>query len=370
MRTTKAGAAGTRRALARRLARWGAGLMVAVMAVAAAPVLAADPPAPKEGSWTVRDFRFRSGEVLPEMRLHYTTLGDPGGIPVLVLHGTTGSGKGLLGKEFGDELFGPGQPLDASRYYVILPDSIGHGRSSKPSDGMRASFPRYDYDDMVEAQYRLVTEGLGVKHLRLVLGVSMGGMHTWIWGVRHPGFMDILVPMSSQPSPMASRNWMMRRLIVDSIRNDPEWNGGNYTTQPRSARFASVFFGIATNGGTLALQRQAPTREAADKLLDGRLAGKFEFDANDILYQWDSSRTYDPSPGLEKIEARLLAINSADDERNPPETGIMERELKRVKAGRLFLIPGSEQTRGHGTVSIARLWKQELVPLLEQAERR
>ncbi len=339
-------------------------------AVAVSPVLAADPPAPKDGTWTARDFRFRSGEVLPELRLRYTTLGDPSGIPVLILHGTTGSGRGLLNKEFGDELFGPGQPLDASRYYVILPDSIGHGGSAKPSDGMRARFPRYDYDDMVEAQYRLVTEGLGIRHLRLVLGVSMGGMHTWIWGTRHPDFMDILVPMSSQPTPMASRNWMMRRLIVDSIRNDPEWRGGDYTTQPRSAQFASVFFGIATNGGTLALQRQAPNREAADKLLDGRLNGRFDFDANDVLYQWDSSRTYDPSAGLEKIQARLLAINSADDERNPPETGLMDAALKRVKDGRLYLIPGSDQTRGHGTVSIAQLWKRELMVLLQQAERR
>lgn len=323
------------------------------------------PPA-TEGDWVARDFRFRSGEVLPEMKLHYTTLGDPKGIPVLVLHGTGGSGKGLLSAEFGEELFGPGQPLDASRYYVILPDAIGHGASAKPSDGMRARFPRYDYDDMVDAQYRLVTEGLAVKHLRLVLGVSMGGMHSWLWGTRYPAMMDALVPMSSQPSPMASRNWMMRRLITDSIRNDPAWQGGDYTTQPASARVASVFFGIGTNGGTLALQRQAPTREAADKLLDGRLAAPFKSDANDVLYQWESSRDYDPSPNLEKIEAALLAVNSADDERNPPETGIMERELRRVKQGRLYLIPASDQTRGHGTVSIARLWKAELVTLLEQ----
>ena len=349
-------------------------LALALVMATAWPLLptahAADLPAASEGEWLARDFRFRSGEVLPELRLHYTTLGDPKGIPVLVLHGTGGSGKGLLTAEFGGELFGPGQPLDASRYYVILPDAIGHGGSSKPSDGMRTRFPRYDYDDMVEAQYRLVTEGLGISHLRLVLGVSMGGMHTWIWGTSHPAMMDALVPMSSQPTPMASRNWMMRRLIVDSIRNDPAWQGGDYTKQPDSARFATVFFQIGTNGGTLALQRQAPTREAADKLLDARLANPFKADANDVLYQWESSGDYDPSAGLEKIEAALLAVNSADDERNPPETGIMERELKRVKQGRLYLIPGSDQTRGHGTVSIARLWKQELAALLEQTPRR
>ncbi|MET0506554.1 MAG: alpha/beta fold hydrolase [Burkholderiaceae bacterium] len=347
--------------------RWLAGLALALSATAA---LAAGLPAAKEGDWTARDFRFRSGDVLPELRLHYTTVGDPGGIPVLVLHGTGGSGKGLLSAEFGEELFGPGQPLDAARYYVILPDSIGHGASTKPSDGLRARFPRYNYDDMVEAQYRLVTEGMGIKHLRLVIGVSMGGMPTWSWGTRYPDFMDVLVPMSSQPTPMASRNWMLRRLITDTIRNDPEWNNGNYSTQPRSVQAATVFYGIATNGGTLALQRQAPTREAADKLLVARLSAPFRADANDLLYQWDSSRDYDPSPGLEKITAKLLAINSADDERNPPETGIMERELKRVKNGRLFLIPASDQTRGHGTVSVARLWKHELPPLLETASPR
>ena len=349
------------------------GLVVALVGgagITASQALAAELPAATEGEWIARDFRFRNGEVMPELKLRYTTLGDPAGIPVLVLHGTGGSGKGLLGKEFGGELFGPGQPLDAKRYYVILPDAIGHGGSAKPSDGLRARFPRYDYDDMVEAQYRLVTEGLGIRHLRLVLGVSMGGMHTWIWGTRHPAMMDALVPMSSQPTPMASRNWMTRRLIVDSIRNDPDWKGGDYTTQPRSAQFASVFFAIATNGGTLALQRQAPTREAADKLLDGRLAAPFKADANDVLYQWESSRDYDPSGGLEKIEARLLAINSADDERNPPETGLMEGALARVKHGKLYLIPGSDQTRGHSTVSIARLWKAELASLLDEVPAR
>jgi homoserine O-acetyltransferase len=286
------------------------------------------------------------------------------------LHGTTQSGSAMLSPTFAGELFGPGQPLDASRYFIILPDSIGHGKSAKPSDGLRAKFPLYNYDDMVVAQYRLVTEGLGVRHLRLVLGNSMGGMHSWIWGVKYPEFMDVLVPMASQPSEMSSRNWIMRRLITDSIRNDPEWNDGNYTMQPRSARVASVFYGIATAGGTLAYQKIAPTREAADKLLNDRLAAPFTADANDVLYMWDASRDYNPSPGLERIEAAVLAINSADDERNPPETGIMERELKRVKNAHFFLIPASEDTRGHLTTGVAKFWKQPVQELLQTAPRR
>lgn len=327
-------------------------------------------PAQKEGDWIARNFRFHTGEVMPALRLHYTTIGAPTGEPVLILHGTTGSGTRMLGPAFGGELFGPGQPLDASRYYIILPDAIGHGKSSKPSDGLRTKFPAYDYDDMVEAQYRLVTQGLGVRHLRLVLGNSMGGMQTWMWGEAHPGFMDGLVPMASQPTAMASRNWMMRRLIIDSIRNDPDWKNGNYTEEPRSAHFASVFYGIATAGGTLAWQKLAPTRAAADAVLDKRLAAPFRGDANDILYQWNSSRDYDASPGLERITAAVLAINSADDERNPPETGIMERALKRIRNARLFLIPASENTRGHLTTGRARFWKDQLAAWLKTVPRR
>ena len=331
---------------------------------------AADFPAPVEGSYSIKNFRFHTGEVFPELRMNYTTVGAVTGEPVLVLHGTTGSGTGMLSPAFGGELFGPGQPLDASRYYVILPDSIGTGKSSKPSDGMRAAFPKYNYDDTVVAQYRLVKEHLGVKHLRLIVGNSMGGMQTWIWGEKYPDFMDALVPMASQPTEMSSRNWMLRRLVIDSIRNDPEWNSGNYTKQPRSLQFASVFFGVATLGGNQALYKAAPTREKADQLLDQRLQGPFSGDANDHLYQWDSSRDYNPSPGLEQIKAALLAINSADDERNPPETGLMDREMKRVKNGRYFLIPGSEQTAGHGTTAQAKFWKSELASLLQTAPRR
>lgn len=331
---------------------------------------AADFPAPKQGSWLARDFKFHSGEVVPELKLSYTTVGDPKGEPVLMLHGTTGSAASMLTPAFGGELYGPGQPLDATRYFIILPDAIGHGQSSKPSDGMRAKFPRYNYDDMVAAHHRLLTEHLGIKHVRLVMGNSMGGMHAWIWGVTFPGFMDALVPMASLPTEMASRNWMMRRLIVDSIRNDPDWKDGNYTTQPKSAQFASVFYGIGTNGGNLAYQKNAPTRDAADKLLDARLKAPFRGDANDVLYQWDSSRDYNPSPRLERIEAPLLAINAADDERNPPETGIMEGELKRVKNGKLLLIPASESTAGHGTTGSARHYTQALREFLQAVPKR
>jgi homoserine O-acetyltransferase/O-succinyltransferase len=331
---------------------------------------AADYPAPKEGSWVVRDFKFHTGEVLPELRLAYRTIGDKGGEPVVIMHGTTGSGAGFLTPAFAGELFGPGQALDARRYYIILPDAVGHGRSTKPSDGLKMKFPRYNYDDMVDAQQRLVTEHLGVKHARLVMGNSMGGMETWIWAQKYPGFMDVAVPMASSPIEMSSRNWMTRRLIIDSIRNDPEWMNGEYTRQPRSAQFASVFFAIATNGGNQALYKAAPTRQKADELLDRRLKAPYTLDANDALYQWDSSRDFNPSAGLERIQATLLAINAADDERNPPELGVMERELKRVKNARLYLIPASTETSGHGTTGQAKWWKDELAKLLQSTPRR
>jgi homoserine O-acetyltransferase len=344
-------------------------LLLGIACVCAFPVLAADYPAPKEGVWVARDFKFANGEVLPEVTLAYRTVGDPAGEPVLVLHGTTGSGLNMLTPNWAGELLGAGQPLDAARYYVIFPDALGHGKSSKPSDGLRAKFPRYNYEDMVVGHYRLLTEHLKVKHLRLVIGNSMGGMQTWIWATRYPEMMDIAVPMACQPTEMSSRNWMLRRLITDSIRNDPEWMGGNYTKQPKSAQFASVFFGIATNGGNLALQRAAPTREKADALLDARLKAPFPADANDVLYQWDSSRDYNPSPGLEGIRATLLAINAADDERNPPETGLLDREIRRVKNGRVLLIPASSETTGHGTTGGAKLYKKELGELLQSAPR-
>src|SRR5262249_17366723 len=282
-----------------KIARVLAWLMCA-LAMSIVPAAAADYPTLKEGAWVVRDFRFHTGEVLSELRLHYTTVGDPSGEPVLILHGTTQSGASMLAPVFGGELFGPGQPLDATRYYVILPDAIGHGKSSKPSDGLRTRFPKYNYDDMVEAHYRLLTEHLGVRRLRLVLGFSMGGMKTWIFAQKYPALMDIVVPMASLPTEMSGRNWMLRRLIIDSIRRDPEWKDGNYSAPVRAAQFASVFYNLATNGGNHALQKAAPTREKADEMLDRRLSAPFTADANDVLYQWESSRDYNPSAGLDR----------------------------------------------------------------------
>ena len=343
---------------------------LAALLLTVSVAFAADYPAPQEGTWVVRDFKFHTGEVLPEVKLHYTTVGAATGEPVLILHGTNGSGTGMLSSAFAGELFGPGQPLDARRYYIILPDALGAGKSSKPSDGLRTRFPKYNYDDMVDAQYRLVREHLGVRHLRLVLGNSMGGMQTWMWAQKWPAYMDIAVPMASLPVEMAGRNWMMRRMIIDAVRSDPEYINGNYTKQPPSLQFVSVYFAIGTNGGNQALYKAAPTRAKADALIEARFKAPFRGDANDHIYQWESSRDYNPQPGLHRIEAVLLAINSADDERNPPELGVLEREMRRIRNGRVLLIPGSEDTSGHGTTARAKFWKSELAQLLETSPRR
>jgi homoserine O-acetyltransferase len=330
---------------------------------------AADYPAPKRGEWIARDFRFHTGETLAEVKLHYVTVGEPSGIPIVVLHGSGGSAERMLTRTFAGELFGPGQPFDATKHYIIIPDALGHGASSKPSDGLKAKFPRYDYADMVDAQHRLLTEGLGIRHVRLIIGNSMGGMQTWLWGERYPDYMDALVPMAAQPTAMASRNWMLRRTMIEAIRQDPDYNDGNYTRQPRAMKLATVFFGIATSGGTLRYQKVAPTRELADKLVDARLAAPMTADANDFLWAWGSSADYDAAPGLDRITATVLAINAADDERNPPETGVTERALKRVKNARLLLIPASEETSGHGTTGDARFYTRELKELLDTAPR-
>ena len=331
---------------------------------AASLLRAAGYPAPVEGDWVVHDFRFHTGETLPDLKLHYTTVGASSGEPVLILHGTNQTGTAFLRDNFAGELFGSGQPLDARTHYIILPDAIGSGESSKPSDGLRMRFPRYSYDDMVRAQYRLVSEHLGVHHLRLVLGTSMGGMHTWMWGEMYPGFMDALMPMSSIPVEVAGRNWMLRRMLIDAIRNDPEWKEGNYEKQPRGFLQALVYFRVATNGGTQSIYNAWPTREKADAELDRRLAQPVAADANDVLYEYEAAREYNPDPDLEKIQARLFAVNSADDERNPAELGILEREIKRVKNGRYMLIPAGPETRGHGTVANAKLWTPRLAELL------
>jgi homoserine O-acetyltransferase len=350
----------------RSVARTAAAALLAAAAFAAS---AADHPAPRHGEWIARDFRFHTGEVLPEVKLAYTTLGDPKNEAVVVLHGTAGNAASMLTTAFAGELFGAGQPLDAARYFIVIPDTLGHGKSSKPSDGLRTKFPKYDYDDMVDAHHRLLTEGLGIRRARMVIGNSMGGMEVWIWAAKHPGFMDIAVPMACLPTEMGSRNWMMRRLITDSIRNDPEWKGGNYDKQPKSPQFATVYYQIATNGGNFGHYAAAPTREKADQLIDQRLAAPFNGDANDVLYAWDSSRDYNPAPHLGRITATLLAINAADDERNPAELGILEREIRRVPNGRILMIPSGPDSRGHGTTGNAKFYKSQLAELLQSAPR-
>ncbi len=347
-----------------------AALALTSFALSSFAACAADYPAPKQGDWIAKDFKFHTGETIAELRLHYTTVGEATGQPVLVLHGSGGSAATMLTPAFAGELFGPGQPLDASKYYIIIPDGVGHGKSSKPSDGMKTAFPKYDYEDMVDAQYRLVKEGLGIKHLRLVIGNSMGGMHTWIWGVKYPQSMDALVAMAAQPTEMSARNWMLRRMMLETIRNDPDYNAGNYASQPRMMKYAIAAYGVASSGGTLGYQSLAPTAAKADKMIDDRLAAGVSTDANDFIYQWEASHDYNPSAALERIEATLLAINAADDERNPPETGLTEAALKRIKNARLYLIPASPQTRGHATTGNAAFYKQPLQDLLQSAPQR
>jgi homoserine O-acetyltransferase len=336
--------------------------------LAALPLWAQTTAPPVEGDFTVRDFTFHTGEKLPELRLHYTTLGKPAGNnAVLILHGTTGHGDRFLSYDFGGELFGPGQPLDAARYYIILPDAIGHGKSTKPSDGLHARFPRYNYDDLVQAQYRLVRDGLHLNHLRLVMGTSMGGMHTWMWGEMYPDFMDALMPLASAPVEIGGRNRILRRMIVDSIRTDPEWRNGDYTAPPRGIIAAHHALFMMTSSPA-ELYRTAPTRELADLEYESLKQTALTSDANDMLYAFDASRDYNPQPRLGEIKAPLWAINSADDEVNPPELGILEREIRRVPRGRYILIPTSDQTRGHGTHSRAAVWKDYLVELLKRSE--
>ena len=320
-----------------------------------------------QGDVTVRDFRFASGEVLPALRLHYRTLGSPGSPAVMVLHGTTGSGAQFLGDSFAGALFGPGQLLDASKYFIVLPDDIGHGGSSKPSDGLHARFPRYGYADMVEGERR-VLEALGVRHLRLLIGTSMGCMHAWIWLERWPKVLDAAMPLACLPVQIAGRNRMLREMAVESIRSDPAWRGGEYPAQPVAGLRGAMEVLFFLTSSPLLLQAQAPTRDAADKLaqewMAKRLAGA---DANDFVYAFEASRDYDPSPALEKIEAAVTAVNSADDQVNPPELGILEREIKRVKRGKAVVLPIGPQTRGHGTHTNAAAWKDELAELLQRS---
>ena len=310
------------------------------------------------------------------MQLHYQTLGAPkrdakGQVTnaIIVLHGTGGSSNQFLNDYFAGVLFGPGQLLDASRYFIVLPDGIGHGQSSKPSDGPHAKFPRYDYDDMVRAHHLLLTQHLGVNHLRLVIGTSMGGMHSWVWGETYPDFMDAVMPLASLPVQIAGRNRMMRRMIIDSIRSDPEWKNGEYSSQPRGLVSAHYIL-MLMSSSALQWQKQAPTRDAADQFMENWVARRAEkADANDLLYQFEASRNYDPAPKLETIKAPLLAINSADDVINPPELGILEREIKRVPKGRAIILPITDKTRGHGTHTFPEIWQQHLAELLRQSEK-
>ena len=356
--------------------RWIAILMW-LFATSAASGIAQDQPAAavQEGDFVAKDFKFRSGETLPELKLRYRTLGKPtrnaqGHVTnaVLILHGTGGSGQQFLSPQFADELFGADQPLDTSKYFVILPDGIGHGKSSKPSDGTHAHFPSYDYDDMVAAHHLLLTKGLGVDHLRLIFGTSMGCMHSFVWGEAFPDFMDALMPLACLPIEIAGRNRVWRKMVMDAIRNDPEWKGGEYQDQPLQAIRTAQDLLIIAGSAPLPMQKSFPTRDAADKFLDDYFASHASsLDANDLLYQVNASRNYDPSPQLGKITARVVWINSADDFINPPELGIAQREAKRLKNGKFILIPASEQTHGHGSHTWAELWKQHLAELLEQS---
>src|SRR5881398_2439246 len=351
-------------------------LAAAFLLAAVRFVCAGDYPAPAESDYAIHDFKFTSGETLPELRIHYRTLGkadkDSQGKTtnaVLIMHGTTGSGAQFIRPEFAGELFGNGHPLDATKFFIVLPDGIGHGKSSKPSDGLRTKFPRYGYRDMVDAQYRLLTDGLGVNHARLVMGTSMGGMQTWLWGEMHPDFMDALMPLASLPTQISGRNRAWRRIVIDAIRNDPAWNGGEYKSQPPSLHTAAQMLWFMSSNPVLR-QKDAPTLAKTDEVLDKFVEQIVKADeANDVLYALEASHDYDPGPNLEKIQATLLAINFADDQINPPELGILEQEIKRVPHGRAIVIPFSDKTRGHGSHTLAALWKDQLADLLKETEK-
>lgn len=333
-------------------------------------------PTPIEADFVARNFTFQSGETLPEVKIHYRTVGTPrkdaDGVVrngVLILHGTGGTGGAFLSQGYAGRLFGKGQLLDAERYFIILPDNVGHGRSSKPSDGLRMKFPRYRYSDMVTLQHLLVTSGLGLTHLRLVMGTSMGAMHSWMWGYMYPDFADGLVPLASNPVEIAGRNRLWRKALVDSIVSDPTWKGGNYTEPPHGMAGAIAFLLIATSA-PLQWQKQFPTAAAADKYLADQVAARVRnTDANDMIYYYRASEDYDPSGHLEEITAPLLAINSADDFVNPPELPMMQELIRKVKRGRFVLIPISDQTRGHGTHTLPQVWGAELGKFLAETEK-
>ncbi len=332
--------------------------------------------AAKQGDYIARDFAFRSGETLAELRLHYTTLGEPkrdaqGRVTnaVMILHGTGGSGHQFFRPQFADVLFAKGGLLDPAEYYIILPDGIGHGQSSKPSDGLRAQFPHYDYDDMVAAQHAMLTKGLKVNHLRLLMGTSMGCMHAFMWGEAHPDFVDAMMPLACLPVEIGGRNRMWRKLVMDAITTDPDWAGGDYVLQPRRGLRTAASLLLIAGSAPMQWQKEYPTREAADKFIDETMAGRIEgLDANDLLYQVNASRTYNPSPKLEAIRAHVMWVNSADDFINPPELLIAERAARKLDRGTFVLLPASEDTRGHGSHTWAKLWWGYLAALLRASE--
>jgi homoserine O-acetyltransferase len=340
------------------------GIKTLVLGALAAASLAgaayAQLPEPKSETWTIKDFRLHDGAVLPQMKVHYLTLGDPKNPAVLVLHGTGGDAAGLLSPAFGGVLFKPGGALDANRYFIVIPDAVGHGESSKPSDGLRMAFPAYDYTDMVEAQHRLLAEHLGVRRLALVTGNSMGGMLSWQWAEQYPDYMDAIAPLASTPAAMAARNWIFRRLVIDVIESDPAWQGGNYTAQPKSLTLGMTYFGLLSAGGARAQYAAMPTWKATDDAVAQRLQGRVGGDANDTIYQLLAARNYDPAPRLGAIKARVLAINSQDDERNPAELGMTADAVKRLKGAHYYEIPTGPDTRGHGTTGNARMFEAEL----------
>jgi homoserine O-acetyltransferase/O-succinyltransferase len=353
-----------------------ASIMFISLLIAADILRGGDLPQPTQGDYVIKNYRFRCRQTMPELRIHYRTLGHPvrdeKGLvrnAVLILHGTTGSGEQFNRPEFAGELFIKGGLLDAERYYIIMPDDVGHGQSSKPSDGLRADFPAYGYLDMVDAEHRLVSDGLDVNHLRLVMGTSMGGMHTWLWGEEHPDFMDALMPLGCLPAQISGRNRMWRKMIAEAIRSDPEWQNGRYAAQPRALRAAAEMLFFMSSNPRLRYE-EAPTGPQADKLLDDYASKAMKtMDANDVLFAIESSRDYDPGAELESIKAPLVAVNSADDLINPPDLGILEREIKRVEHGKAVVIPESPETRGHGTHTLAAVWKRYLAELLEDTGR-
>lgn len=352
-------------------------LLCAFHLIASHPCFAqAKYPTPVEGNYYPKGFVFTNNATIDSFRIHYTTIGEPrlnknGEVmnAVLIMHGTTGSGKNFLTDQFAGNLFGAGQLLDASKYYIILPDAVGHGKSSKPSDGLHMRFPEYNYDDMINANYLLLTQHLHIKHMRLIMGTSMGGMQTWVWAYRYPEFTDALMPLASLPVALGGRNRIQRKMAIDLVKLDPEWKGGEYKQQPALGMRGAISSMIFMSSSPLQWQRSAPTRKQAEDMLDNlekRYAASL--DANDFIYQFDASRDYDPYPHLAKITAPLFAINSADDQVNPPELAILETEIKKVKKGRYILLPITDKTTGHGTHSNPTIWGEYLAELLKISE--